>query len=97
MVWTPKKKQQNKKVFSQLEHFEQDVIMADAMGSARQNAVVNNGLADWEFNVKNKNSSAVANENVVDVETLKRNFSCRSTKEMSNVVETVEAIIDRNE
>ena len=63
------------------------------MSSEQQNVVVNNAIADRESFVNNNDSSALANEKAVDVQTSETNLSDSITKEMSNVVETVEDMI----
>ena len=70
------------------------------MSSERQNVVANNRLADREFTVNINDSSAIANENAVDFQTLERNITDRMIKGMSIVLETVEyrvqIFFDRN-
>ena len=64
-----KKKQQNCWLISQLDDFDQNNIIGDAVSSKRQIFIVNNGLADREFTVSHNDSSVVANENAVEIQT----------------------------
>ena len=93
MVSTPQNKQQNRRLVSQLDYCDQTAIISGAVSSEQQNVVVNNAIADRESFVNNNDSSALANEKAVDVQTSETNLSDSFTKEMSNVVETVEDTI----
>ena len=69
VVSTCSEKQQNIKLLSQLDDLDQTVFIGDAMSNRRQTAVVNIGLADREYTGNYKNSSPIANENAVVVQT----------------------------
>ena len=93
MVSSGKKKEKNKnrRLLSQLDDFDQDAFIGDAVNSEKQNNVVNSVLADQGFAAFSKNidSLAATLENTVDFQTLERNFSDSMSREMSNIFETV--------
>ena len=80
-------------LFSQLDDFDQDFFIDDAMSNEKQIVMVNSGPAEREITANNKNSFPPTNENTVEVQTLGRWFTFRIEKEMAEIVETVE---DRN-
>ena len=90
MVSTRKKRQSNKRLLSQLDDFDQDVIIGNATSGRQENVVVSGGTNDQDFTVGTSNVSAVVNENVLNVKTLERRFNERIDREMSNIVDTVE-------
>ena len=90
MVSTRKKRQSNKRLLSQLDDFDQDIIIGNAVRERQGNAVVNGGTNDRDFTVGISNDSSVANGNAVSVKILKRCFNERIDREMSNIVDTVE-------
>ena len=51
MVSTPMKRQQNRRLLSQLDDLDQDVNIGDGASSGTQNVVVNSGPVDKEFTV----------------------------------------------
>ena len=89
MVSTRKKRQSNKRLLSQLNDFDQDVIIGNT-ASERQENVVNEGINDQDFTVGTSNISSIINENMLKVKILERCFNERSDREMENIVETVE-------
>ena len=93
MVSTRKKRQSNRRLLSQLDDFDQDMIIGDADNKRQENTVANEGTNDRDFTVGNSSSSTVVNENVVNVKTWERCFNERIDREMSNIVDTVEARI----
>ena len=86
----PQEEQQNKRVLGELDDFDQVVVLGDVMSSERLNVVVNNGVADRKNTANNNDSSVVANDNTVHLQTLQRKLTDRVTKEITNIGETVE-------
>ena len=90
MVSTCKKRQSNKRLLSQLDDFDQDMIIGSGVSERQENAVVNEGTNDRDFTVSTSNNDSVINESTLDVKTLERCFNERIDKEMSNIIDTVE-------
>ena len=90
MVSTRKKRQTNKKLLSQLDDFDQDMIIGNAASERQENIVVNEGTNDRDFSVSNSSNNTAVNESAMNVETLERCFNERIDREMSNIVDTVE-------
>ena len=89
MVSTRKKRQSNRRLLSQLDDFDQDIIIGNAVSERQENVVVNEGTNDQDFTVGTSSSNSVANENAMNVKTLERCFNERIDREMSNIVDTV--------
>ena len=90
MVSTRKKRQSNKRLLSQLDDFDQDVIIGNTTSERQENVVVNESIDDRNFTGGASNVSSIINENALDVKTLERCFNERIDREMSNIVDTVE-------
>ena len=90
MVSTRKKRQSSRRLLSQLDDFDQDMIIGNAVSERQENTVVNEGTNDRDFAVGTSNNNSVVNENAVSVETLERCFNKRIDREMSNIIDTVE-------
>ena len=90
MVSTRKKRQSNKRLLSQLDDFDQDMIIGNAASERQEITVVNEGTNDREFTVSTSNNDSVVNQNMVNVKTLERCFNERIDGEMSNIIDTVE-------
>ena len=90
MVSTRKKRQSNKRLLSQLDDFDQDVIIGNTASERQESVVVSEGFKDQDFTVGTSNVSSIINENVLNVKTLERCFNERIDREMENIVETVE-------
>ena len=90
MVSTRKKRQTNKRLLSQLDDFDQDMIIGNAVSERQENVVVNEGTNDRDFTVSSSSNNAAVNENTMNVKTLERCFNERIDREMSNIVDTVE-------
>ena len=90
MVSTCKKRQSSKRLFSQLDNFDQNVIIGNAMNNRQENTTVNESTADQDFTVGNTDVGQVVNEHVVNVKRLDRSFSERNDREKVNIVDTVE-------
>ena len=90
MVSTRKKRQSSKRLLSQLDDFDQDVIISNTTSERRENVVVNGGVDDQNFTGGTSNVSSIVNENALNVKTLERCFNERIDREMSNIVDIVE-------
>ena len=90
MVSTRKERQTNKRLLSQLDDFDQDMIIGNAVSERQENVVVNEGTNDRDFTVSNSGNNTAVNESVVNVKTLERCFNERIDREMNNIVDTVE-------
>ena len=90
MVSTRKKRQSNKRLLSQLDDFDQDMIIGNAVSESQENAVVNEGTNERDFTVGTSNNDSVINGNAMSMKTLERCFNERIDREMNNIVDTVE-------
>ena len=90
MVSTRKKRQSNKRLLSQLDDFDQNMIIGNAVSERQGNVVVNEGTNDQDFTVGTSNVSSIVDENALNVKTLETCFIERIDWEMNNIVETVE-------
>ena len=90
MVSTRKKRQSNKRLLSQLDDFDQDVIIGNTASERQENVVVNEGIDDQNFTGGTSNANSTVSENALNVKTLERCFNERIDREMSNIVDTVE-------
>ena len=90
MVSTRKKRQSNKRLLSQLDDFDQDMIIGNAASGRQESVTVNGGTNDQDFTAGTSNVGSVVNENRLNMKTLERCFNERIDREMSNVVDTVE-------
>ena len=90
MVSTRKKRQSSKRLLSQLDDFDQDMIIGNAVSERQENTVGNEGTNDRDFTVSNSGNSTAINESAVNVKTFERCFNERIDREMSNIVDTVE-------
>ena len=90
MVSTLKKRQSNKRLLSQLNDFDQDMIFGKATSERQENVVVNEGTNDQDFTVGTSNVSSIVNENALNVKNLERRFNEKIYRKMSNIVDTVE-------
>ena len=90
MVSTRKKRQSNRRLLSQLDDFDQDMIIGNAVSERQENIVFNEGTNDRDFTVCTSSINSVVNGNAMNVKTLERCFNERIDREMSNIVDTVE-------
>ena len=90
MVSTRKKRQSNKRLLSQLDDFDKDMIIGNTASERQENIVVNEGTNDQDFTVGTSNVSTAMNKNAMTVKTLERCFNERIDREMNNIVDTVE-------
>ena len=71
MVSTRKKRQSNRKLLSQLDDFDQDMINGNAVSERKENTVVNEGTNDRDFTVGTSSNDPIVNANAMSVKTLK--------------------------
>ena len=90
MVSTRKKRQSNRRLLSQLDDFDQDVIIGNTASERQENIVAKEGTNDGGFTVGTSSNNSVVNGNAMNVKTLERCFNERIDWEMSNIVDTVE-------
>ena len=90
MVSTRKKRQSNRRLLSQLDDFDQDVIIGNTASERQENVVVNEGTNDRDFTISNSSNNAAVKECAVNVKTLERCFNESIDREMNNIVDTVE-------
>ena len=90
MVSTRKKRQSNRRLLSQLDDFDQDMIIGNTASERQENFVVNEGTNDQDFTVGTSSNGSIINGNAMSVKTLERCFSEKIDREMSNIVDTVE-------
>ena len=90
MVSTRKKKQSNRRLPSQLDNFDQDMIIGNAVSDWQENFVVGESTNDRDFTVGTSRNNSVVNGNALNVKTLERCFDEKIDREMSNIVDTVE-------
>ena len=69
MVSIRKKRQSNRRLLSQLDDFDQDLIIGNTAGERRENTVVNEGTNDQDFTVGTSNVSSIVNRSVANVKT----------------------------
>ena len=72
MVSTRKKKQSNRRLLSQLDDIDQDVIIGNAASERQENIVVNEGSNDRDSTVGTSNNNSVFNGSAMSVKTLER-------------------------
>ena len=90
MVSTRKKRQSNKRLLSQLDDFDRDMIIGNDVSERQKSVVVNESTDDRDFTVGTSNNDSVVKGNAMSVKTLERCFNERIDREMSNIVDTVE-------
>ena len=90
MVSARKKKLSNRKLLSQSDDFDQDIILGKAARQSQENNVGNEGTNDRDFTVGTSNNNSTINENAMYVKTLERCFNERIDKEISDIVDTFE-------
>ena len=90
MVPTHKKRRSNRRFISQLDDFDQGMIIGNTASERQENIVASEGTNDRDFTVGTSSNNKAINENTVNVKTLERCFYERIDREMSNFVDTVE-------
>ena len=93
MVSTRKKRQSNRRLFSQLDGFNQDIKIGNSASERQENIIVNEGTNHRYSTVGTSSDNLVTNENTVKVKTLERCFNERIDREISNIVDMGEARI----
>ena len=72
MVSTRKKMQSNGRFLSQLDDFDQDIIIGNTTSDMQENTIVNEGTGDRDFTVGTSDNNLMTNENTVNVKILER-------------------------
>ena len=90
MVSTRKKRQSNRRLLSQLDDFDQDMIIGNAASERQENTAVNEGTDNRDFTVGTSSNGPIVNANAMSVKTLEKCFNERIDREMNNIVDTVE-------
>ena len=90
MVSTREKRQSNIRFLSQLDNFDQDIIIGNTASDRQKNTTVIESTGDRELTVGNPDSSLAVYESVVDVKTLETCFNEKIDNELSNIVDMVE-------
>ena len=96
MVSTREKKQSNRRLLSQLDDFDGDLIIGNAVSERQEIAVVKEGTNKRHFTVGTSNNDSVINGKAVSVKILERCFNEKIDTEMSNIVDTVEGRIQNS-
>ena len=82
--------EQNRKLFSQLDDFDQDIIIGNAVSSGQKIAVVSNSPVDREFSVNNSDGISTNNKITVIFQILERCFNEWTDRKKCNIVDTVQ-------
>ena len=90
MVSTRKKRQSNRRHLSQLNDFDQHIILGNAARQSQENNVVKECKNDQDFAVDTSINNSAINENAMKVKILEKCFNGTIDREMSNIVDTVE-------
>ena len=90
MVSTRKKRQSNRRLLSQLDDFDQDMIIGNAVSERQEYTVVNEGTNDRDFTVGTSSNDPIVNADAMSVKTSERCFNERIDREKNNIVDTVE-------
>ena len=69
MVSTRTKRQSNRSLLSQLDEFDQDILISNIISDRQENATVNESTVNRDSTVNKSGSNSVANENLVNVKT----------------------------
>ena len=90
MVSTRKKRQSNRRLLTQLDDFDQYMVIGSTASERQEITVVSEGTNDRDFTVGFSSNIMAINESTVNVKTLERCFKERTDRERSNFVDTVE-------
>ena len=77
MISTHKKRQSNRRLLSQLDDFDQDMVIGNAAHEKKENIVVNEGTNDRDFTVGSCSKNTANNESMVNLKILERCFNER--------------------
>ena len=83
MVSTRKKRQSNRRLLSQLDDFDQDMIIGNAASGRLESNVVSEGTNDQDFTVGTSSNNTVINESMVNMKTLERCFNEKIHREIA--------------
>ena len=72
MVSTCKKRQSNRRLLSQLDEIDQDMIIGNAASERQENIVVKKGTNDRDFTVGTSSNNIAVYENTLEVKILER-------------------------
>ena len=72
MVSTRRKRQSNRRLLSQLDDFDQDMIIGNTASERQDNTVVQEGTNDQDFTVGTSKVSSTVNGSVANVKTLEK-------------------------
>ena len=89
MVSTRKRRQSNRRFFSQFHNFDQYRIISNTASERQENTVANEGIKHRDFTVGTSSNNTTTSENAVNVKTWERCFNERIDREMINFVDTV--------
>ena len=90
MVSTCKKRQSNNRLLSQLEDFDQYIIIGNAASESQENTVLKEGTKDRDLTIDTSSINLVTKVTTVNVKTLEKCFNEKIDREMSDIVDTVE-------
>ena len=85
-----KKRQSNRRFLSQIDDFDQDLIIGNTASGRQDNTVVNEGTNDQDFTVGTSSNDSIVNGNAMSVKTLEKCCNERIDREMSSIVDTAE-------
>ena len=85
-----KKRQSHRRLLSQLDDFDQDIIFGNAARQSQENNVVNGDTIDPNFTVGTSSNNSAINENPMNVKTLEICSNEMIEREVSNIVDIVE-------
>ena len=90
MVSTRKKRQSIRSLHSQLDDFDQEMIIGNPVSEKQENVVVNEGTNDRNSTDGTSSNDSIVIGNAMRVKTLERRFNETIHREMSNINDTVE-------
>ena len=67
MISTRKERQSNRRLLSQLDDFDQDIIIGNTASDRQENTIVRESTGDRDFTVGASDNYLMANENTVNV------------------------------
>ena len=90
MVSTRKKRQSNRRLLSQLDDFDENMVIGNAASERQENLVVNEATNDRDFTVGTSSNNTATNGRTENMKTLESCFIEKIDSEMSNIIDTVE-------
>ena len=85
-----RKDSQNRRLLSQLDDFDQDLIFGNTASERQENIVISEDTTDRNLTVGNSSINTAIYESMVNVKILERRFNERIDREKRNIVDTVE-------